>query len=57
MRRGGLNFVAYTHTDADVDLAVAMAGEVFAELARHLAAADLESAVLAAPPEAGIRRF
>jgi glutamate-1-semialdehyde aminotransferase len=57
MRRGGLNFATYTHTDADVDLAVSMAGEVFSELVRHLKAGDLERAVPAAPPEAGIRRF
>jgi len=33
LRRGGLNFVSYSHTEADIDAVVAAAREVFAELA------------------------
>lgn len=35
LRRGGLNFLNYSHTDEDVDTVVATAADVFAEL-RHL---------------------
>jgi glutamate-1-semialdehyde aminotransferase len=33
-RRGGCNFIAYTHDDTDIDRAVAVAGEVLAALRR-----------------------
>jgi glutamate-1-semialdehyde aminotransferase len=55
-RRGGFNFVAYTHTEADVDRAVAVADEVFGELRRRLDDGGLKDAVLAGPAEEGIRR-
>ena len=38
MRRGGLNFVSYSHRDADIDAIIAAAREVFANLAPLLAA-------------------
>jgi glutamate-1-semialdehyde aminotransferase len=57
-RRGGLNLVTYTHTEADVDLAVAVAREAFRELRRRLDDGSLPAAAGAEPPgSAGIRRF
>ncbi len=56
-RRGGLNFVVYTHTDEDVDRAVAAAGEALVQLRRHLDAGTLAEAVKATAPEAAFRRF
>ena len=57
-RRGGLNFVAYTHTDGDVDLAVAVARQAFQQLRRRLADGTLSASVAPQPPEAtGIRAF
>ena len=55
-RRGGCNFIAYTHTEEDIDHAVAVAGEVLAALRRHLDAGSLPQAVQAGPPEADVRR-
>lgn len=37
LRRGGLNFVSYSHTEADIDTVVAAAREVFAALAPLIA--------------------
>ena len=55
-RRGGCNFIAYTHTEEDLDRAVAVAGDVLAALRRHLDAGSLPQAVQARAPEAGVRR-
>ena len=38
LRRGGLNFVSYSHTEADIDAVVTAAREVFNELAPLVAA-------------------
>lgn len=38
LRRGGLNFVSYSHSEADVDDVIAAAREVFADLAPLIAA-------------------
>ncbi len=38
LRRGGLNFVSYSHSEADIDTVVTAAREVFAELAPLVAA-------------------
>jgi len=57
-RRGGLNFVTYTHTDADVDLAVSVAQEAFRHLRHRLDDGSLLVAAAAKPPgSTGIRGF
>jgi hypothetical protein len=33
LRRGGLNFVSYSHTEADIDVVIGAAREVFGDLA------------------------
>jgi len=56
-RRGGLNFVTYSHTDADVDRAVTVAGDVLARLRRHLDRGTLSEAIKVDTVERGIRQF
>jgi glutamate-1-semialdehyde aminotransferase len=50
-RRGGLNFVTYSHGEADVDAAAAAAAEALATLKLHLDRGTLAEAVPARPSE------
>jgi glutamate-1-semialdehyde aminotransferase len=50
-RRGGLNFVTFSHTEADVDAAAAAAREALAALREHLDRGTLAEAVAARAPE------
>jgi glutamate-1-semialdehyde aminotransferase len=56
-RRGGLNFIAYTHTEHDIDTAVATVTVVLKDLRRQLEAGTLREAVLGehAGQSAGVR--
>ena len=54
-RRGGCNFIAYTHSEDDINRAVAVAGEVLTGLRRHLDAGSLPQAVQAAPSGPRVR--
>ena len=56
-RRGGLNLIAYTHTESDVDRAVSVAREALRGLRRRLDDGDLAAAVAAGTPTTGIRSF
>src|SRR5262249_18835586 len=57
-RRGGLNLIAYTHTDADVDRALSAAPEALRGLRRPLDEGTLAAAVAAGAPTGGaIRSF
>lgn len=57
LRRGGLNFVTYSHTGADIDRAVAAAGEVFAALAPVLHTPELPRRLRVRDVTASFRRF
>ncbi len=53
-RRGGCNFIAYTHTETDIEHAVNVAAEVLVTLRRHLDAGTLLQAVQDTPVASGI---
>ncbi|HLW60631.1 MAG TPA: aminotransferase class III-fold pyridoxal phosphate-dependent enzyme [bacterium] len=53
-RRGGLNFVAFTHTEQDIDTSTAIVREVLGGLRRHLDAGSLRRAV---PDEREVQRL
>lgn len=57
LRRGGLNFVTYSHTEADIDEAVRAAREVFAALAPILGTPELSRRLRVQDVTAGYRRF
>src|SRR5207237_3011093 len=50
-RRGGLNFVTYSHSEADVDAAAAVAAEALGALKLHLDRGTLAAAVPARASE------
>ena len=56
-RRGGLNFVTYSHTDADVDRAVSVVRDILPRLRRHLDRGTLSEAIQVLSVEQGIRQF
>ena len=57
MRRGGLNFVTFSHTDADIDEIGGAAGEVFAALKPLWKSPDLAQQVKVKEVSEGFRRF
>ena len=57
LRRGGLNFVSYSHSEADIAEAVAAAGEVFANLSPLLAAGTVKEHLRIRSVDTGFRAF
>ena len=56
-RRGGLNFVTYSHIDADVLRAVSVVRDILPRLRRHLDRGTLSDAIQVLSVERGIRQF
>jgi glutamate-1-semialdehyde aminotransferase len=57
LRRGGLNFISYSHTEADIATAIDHAGEVFANLAPLLAAGEVRDHLRIRTVDTGFRAF
>jgi len=57
LRRGGLNFVSFSHTVADIDEVIAAAGEVFPLLAGHLADGSVREHLRVRETATAYRRF
>jgi len=57
MRRGGLNFVSYSHGATDIEEIAAAAGEVFAELAPLLAAGTVRGRLRVRETPTAFRSF
>lgn len=55
VRRGGVNFVSFSHTDADIGAVIAAAGEVFAALKPLWKRPELAERVQAGKVDAGFR--
>jgi len=57
LRRGGLNFVSYSHTEADIDATIAAAREVFADLAPLLESGTVRDHLRIRTVDTGFRAF
>jgi glutamate-1-semialdehyde aminotransferase len=57
LRRGGLNFVTYSHTETEIDKAVAAAHTVFADLAPILGTPEMSRRLRVRDVTASFRRF
>jgi ferredoxin len=57
LRRGGLVFITYSHTAADIDMTVDAAREVFPILKDALDRGDIKNSLLVEKVSQGIRRF
>ena len=57
LRRGGLNFISYSHSEADVAEVIAQTGEVFAELAPLLATGTVRDRLRIRSVDSGFRAF
>jgi glutamate-1-semialdehyde aminotransferase len=57
LRRGGLNFISYSHTEADMAKVIAAAGEVFASLATLLASGTVRDHLRIRAVDTGFRGF
>lgn len=56
-RRGGLNFISYSHTEADIAEAIEAAGAVFAELAPLLTTGTVRDQLRVRSVDTGFRAF
>nr|MBA3529764.1 aminotransferase class III-fold pyridoxal phosphate-dependent enzyme [Propionibacteriaceae bacterium] len=57
MRRNGLNFISYSHTEADIATVIDRAGEVFADLASLLASGSIRERLRIREVDTGFRAF
>lgn len=57
LRRGGLNFVSYSHTEADMDAVIASADAVFETLQPLLASGTVRNQLRTGDVNTGFRRF
>jgi hypothetical protein len=57
LRRGGLNFVSYSHTEADIAAVIAAGGEVFANLAPLLESGTVRDHLRIRSVATGFRSF
>jgi glutamate-1-semialdehyde aminotransferase len=57
LRRGGLNFISYSHSEADIGTVVDTAGEVFANLAPLLTAGTVREHLRIRSVDTGFRAF
>ncbi|HAH88035.1 MAG: aminotransferase class III-fold pyridoxal phosphate-dependent enzyme [Armatimonadota bacterium] len=57
LRRGGLVFITYSHTDVDIDITIGAAREVFPILKDALDRGNIKNCLLVEKVSQGIRRF
>ncbi len=57
LRRGGLNFVSYSHTESEIEAVIAAAEDVFARLAPLVRAGTVRDQLRIREVDAGFRRF